>query len=110
VEEALYDWVVMRQFVGIDLGQEAVPDETTACKFRHLLEELGLCREILQAVNLYLESQRQPIKSLDQDILVTGARDEDGRAPGHPDLRQEGEGSIDAAFLVAIHLLGEGAR
>jgi IS5 family transposase len=57
VEEALYDSVVMRQFVGIDLGREPVPDETTACKFRHLLEEHGLGGEILQAVNLYLESQ-----------------------------------------------------
>jgi len=57
MEEALYDSVVMRQFVGIDLGQEPAPDETTACKFRHLLEEHGLGGEILQAVNLYLESQ-----------------------------------------------------
>src|SRR5882724_7385006 len=38
VEEALYDSVVMRKFVGIDLGREPVPDETTVCKFRHLLE------------------------------------------------------------------------
>src|SRR5437773_7618314 len=38
VEEALYDSGVMRQFVGIDLGCEPVPDETTVCKFRHLLE------------------------------------------------------------------------
>ncbi len=37
VEEALYDSAVMRQFVGIDLGREPVPDETTVCKFRHLL-------------------------------------------------------------------------
>jgi hypothetical protein len=29
VEEALYDWAGMRQFVGIDLGREPVPDETT---------------------------------------------------------------------------------
>jgi hypothetical protein len=29
VEEALYDSLVMRQFVGIDLGREPVPDETT---------------------------------------------------------------------------------
>ena len=35
VEEALYDSPVMRQFVGIDLGQEPAPDETTVCKFRH---------------------------------------------------------------------------
>ncbi len=58
VEEALYDSVVMREFVGIDLGREPVPDETTICKFRHLLEEHGLGGEMLEAVNLYLEGQR----------------------------------------------------
>jgi len=39
VEGALYDSATLRQFVGIDLGAEPVPDETTLCKFRHLLEE-----------------------------------------------------------------------
>ena len=57
VEEALYDSVVMRQFVGIDLGCEPVPDETTVCKFRHLLEEQGLGGEMLETVNLHLQSQ-----------------------------------------------------
>src|SRR6516165_5967792 len=38
VEEALYDSLAMRSFVGIDLGREPVPDETTVCRFRHLLE------------------------------------------------------------------------
>jgi transposase, IS5 family len=57
VEEALYDSVVMRQFVGIDLGREPVPDETTVCKFRHLLEEHGLGGEMLRAVNEYLEGR-----------------------------------------------------
>jgi hypothetical protein len=36
VEEALYDSLVMRRFA--DLGREPVPDETTVCCFRHLLE------------------------------------------------------------------------
>jgi transposase, IS5 family len=57
VEEALYDSAVMRSFVGIDLGQEPVPDETTVCKFRHLLEEHGLGGEMLETVNLHLQSQ-----------------------------------------------------
>jgi len=35
VEEALYDSRSMRHFVGIDLGHEPAPDETTICKFRH---------------------------------------------------------------------------
>ena len=42
VEEALYDSLAMRSFVGIDLGREPAPDETTVCKFRHLLERHGL--------------------------------------------------------------------
>src|ERR1700689_817795 len=57
VEEALYDSPVMRQFVGIDLGQEPAPDETTVCKFRHLLEEHGLREKILGAVNLHLQAR-----------------------------------------------------
>jgi IS5 family transposase len=57
VEEALYDSVVMRSFVGIDLGKKPVPDETTVCKFRHLLEEQRLGGQMLEAVNLHLQSQ-----------------------------------------------------
>jgi IS5 family transposase len=36
VEEALYDSIAMRQFVGIDLGCEGAPDEMTILRFRHL--------------------------------------------------------------------------
>ena len=53
----LYDSAVMRGFVGIDLGREPVPDETTVCKFRHLLEEHQLGGQMLEAVNLHLQSQ-----------------------------------------------------
>src|SRR6476620_4795206 len=53
-EEALYDSAVLRQFVGIDLGAEPVPDETTVCKFRHLLEKHELGKKLLGAVNEYL--------------------------------------------------------
>jgi len=54
-EEALYDSVAMRQFVGIDLGREPVPDETTICKFRHLMERHNLGGELFRLVNAYLE-------------------------------------------------------
>ncbi len=36
-EEALYDSVSLRRFVGIDLGREPVPDATTLLRFRRLL-------------------------------------------------------------------------
>jgi transposase, IS5 family len=56
VEEVPYDSAVMRQFVGIDLGCEPVPDETTVCKFRHLLEEHQLGAQMLGQVNLHLQA------------------------------------------------------
>jgi transposase, IS5 family len=49
VEEALYESVSLRGFVDIDLGREPVPDETTVCKFRHLLEEHQLGARIFGA-------------------------------------------------------------
>ena len=57
VEEALYDSATLRQFAGIDLGGEPVPDETTVCKFRHLLEEHNLGEQILGTVNLHLQAK-----------------------------------------------------
>jgi transposase, IS5 family len=54
VEEALYDSVAMRGFVGIDLGREPVPDETTVCRFRHLLEAHDLGRRLFDEVQRHL--------------------------------------------------------
>ncbi|MEO8746507.1 MAG: IS5 family transposase, partial [Rhodanobacter sp.] len=57
VEEALYDSAAMRRFVGIDLGSEPAPDETTVCKFRHLLERHGLAAKLFATVSKYLKDQ-----------------------------------------------------
>lgn len=57
VEEALYDSRAMRQFVGIDLGCEPVPDETTICKFRHLLEAHQLGEQLFARIGEYLAAQ-----------------------------------------------------
>jgi IS5 family transposase len=54
-EEALYDSRAMRHFVQIDLGREPVPDETTICKFRHLMEKYNLGDALFRIVNVYLE-------------------------------------------------------
>src|SRR5215469_10981077 len=54
VEEALYDSAAMRRFVGIDLGREPVPDETTVCRFRHLLEAHDLGRQLFEEVQRHL--------------------------------------------------------
>lgn len=57
LEDALNDSHAMRQFAGFDLGREPVPDETTVCKFRHLLERHGLGQAIFSRVGELLQAQ-----------------------------------------------------
>jgi IS5 family transposase len=57
VEEALYDVISMREFVGIDLGREPAPDETTILRFRHLLEKHGLGKRLFEEVGRHLQAQ-----------------------------------------------------
>jgi IS5 family transposase len=57
MEEAFYDSAPLRRFAGVDLGIAAAPDETTILRFRHILEQHELCGQILDTVNLYLESK-----------------------------------------------------
>jgi IS5 family transposase len=57
VEEEMYESESIRWFVGVDLGSERPPDETTVCRFRHLLEQHGLGERMLREVNAYLAEQ-----------------------------------------------------
>src|SRR6267154_5457694 len=57
VEEAFYESAALRRFVGVDLGVAPAPDETTVCRFRHLLEKHDLGGLMLEAVNVHLEAK-----------------------------------------------------
>ena len=54
LEDAIYDSQSMREFVGIDLARESVPDATTLLKFRRLLEEHGLTAKLFEGINAHL--------------------------------------------------------
>src|SRR6266853_1544475 len=96
VEEALYDSPVMRQFVGIDLGEEPAPDETTVCKFRHLLEEHGLGEKILGTVNLHLQARGVRITTgtiVDATILHAPASTKNREQQRDPEMHQTKKGN-----------------
>jgi transposase, IS5 family len=95
VEEALYDSVAMRSFAGIDLGAEAAPDETTVCKFRHLLERNKLGKTLLKAVNQYLRENGIKIANgTIVDATIIGApsstKNKDGKRD--PEMHQARKG------------------
>src|SRR6202047_4725236 len=96
VEETLYDSAGMRQFVGIDLGHEPVPDETTACKFRHLLEEHQLGEQILGTVNLHLQAQGVRITTgtiVDATILHAPSSTKNREQQRDPEMHQTKKGN-----------------
>ena len=96
VEEALYDSAVMRGFVGIDLGREPVPDETTVCKFRHLLEERQLGGQMLEAVNLHLQSRGVRITTgtiVDATIIHAPSSTKNREQQRDPEMHQTRKGN-----------------
>lgn len=54
LEDAIYDSQAMRDFVGIDLSIESVPDATTLLRFRHRLERHSLTQRIFEEINASL--------------------------------------------------------
>jgi IS5 family transposase len=56
-EDALYDSVSLRHFVGIDLGAEPVPDVTIMLKFRRLLNDHKLGEVLFARVGKELQAR-----------------------------------------------------
>jgi len=95
-EEALYDSLAMRRFVGIDLGREPAPDETTVCKFRHLLEQHEMGRKLFEQVHVHLERQGIKVsKGTIVDATIINAPSSIKNAAGErdPDMHQTKKGN-----------------
>ena len=96
VEEALYDSRAMREFVGIDLGREPAPDETTICKFRHRLEAHALGKQILSTVNAHLASQGFKVSTgtiVDATIIAAPSSTKNSSGQRDPEMHQSKKGN-----------------
>jgi len=105
VEEALYESPVLQRFVGVDLGAAPAPDETTVCRFRHLLEEHDLCGMMLEAVNLHLESKGIKIATgTIVDATFDQERKRQARSGDVPPARATARRSSESCFRLTIPL------
>jgi IS5 family transposase len=96
VEEALYESSSMREFVGIDLGHERVPDETTVCKFRHLLEHHELGRRIFEEVGLHLQAQGFRLSTgtiVDATLIAAPSSTRNASGARDPEMKQSKKGN-----------------
>ncbi len=106
VEEALYDSRAMRQFVGIDLGREPVPDETTICKFRHLLEAHQVGEPLFARIGAYLAAHGMKVSRgtiVDATIIAAPSSTKNRQKERDPEMQQTKKGN-QWAFGMKAHL------
>ena len=105
-EEALYESVSMRQFVGIDLGREPVPDETTILNFRHLLERHNLGQVLFERVNQHLASRGLKVAGgtiVDATIIAAPSSTKNAAKARDPEMHQTRKGQ-QWYFGMKLHI------
>jgi len=106
MEEALYDSRVMRDFAGIDLGEEAAPDETTILNFRHLLEAKNMGAELLRLVNVYLAENGLKVSRgtiVDASTINAPSSMKNRDQARDPDMHQTKKGN-QWYFRIKLHI------
>jgi IS5 family transposase len=96
VEDAIYDSQALRNFVGIDLSRESVPDATTLLGFRHLLEENRLTETIFETVESQLREHGLLLSKgtlTDATILAAPSSTKNQEKARDPEMHQTRKGN-----------------
>jgi len=95
-EEALYDSQSMRAFAGLELGRDAIPDETTILNFRHLLEAHDLTKAIFDAVSAHLEDRGALLRGgtiMDATLIAASPSTKNKDRKRDPEMSQSKKGN-----------------
>ena len=96
LEDALYDSQALRDFVGIDLSRESVPDATTLLKFRRLLQDNDLTRALFDEINAHLTVQGLLMRAgtiVDATIIAAPSSTKNEGKTRDPDMHQTKKGN-----------------
>ena len=107
MEDSLYDSESMRRFAGIELLEDAVPDESTILRFRHLLEQHRLSEQIFGLVRGLLESKRLLLKSgtiVDATIIDALPSTKNEAKARDPEMRQGKKTEREWRFGMKAHV------
>lgn len=107
MEDALYDSESMRRFAGIELVDDAVPDESTILRFRHLLERHGLSEQVFALVRGLLEQKRLLLKSgtiVDATIIDAPPSTKNEAQARDPEMKQGKKNSREWRFGMKAHV------
>ena len=105
-EDAIYDSYAMRKFTEIDFMTEAVPDETTLCKFRHLLEKNELNKLFFDAINRVMVQTGHMMKGgtiVDATIINAPNSTKNAQKARDPEMHQTKKGN-EWRFGMKCHI------
>ena len=105
-EDALYDSESMRRFVGVELSEDAVPDESTILRFRHLLEQHQLTEQLFETVNARLARKGVLVRQgtiVDATILNAPTSTKNAAQERDPEMRQTRKGQ-QWYFGMKVHV------
>ena len=94
MEDMLYEVESVRRFAG--LGMDALPDETTILKFRHLLERHDLGEGLKAGIDRRLESQGLSLREgavVDASIVEAPSSTKNRGGERNPEMRQTKKGN-----------------
>src|SRR6185437_1781013 len=95
-EDALYDSEAMRRFVGVELTDDAIPDETTILRFRRLLETHHVTEQFFALVCGLLETHGLLLKTgtiADATIIRASSSTKNASKARDPEMRQTKKGT-----------------
>jgi transposase, IS5 family len=96
LEDAIYDSQALRDFVGIDLSRESVPDATTLLKFRRLLTTHDLTKALFEEINAHLAQQGLLMRSgtiVDATIISAPSSTKNASGERDPEMHQTKKGN-----------------
>jgi transposase, IS5 family len=96
MEEALYDTALFREFAGLDVGEDHLPDESTILRFRHLLEAHNLSIQILATVNATLTAKGLLLKQgtvVDATLIAAPSSTKNSSGERDPEMHQTKKGN-----------------
>lgn len=105
-EDALYDSEAIRRFVGVELADDRLPDETTILRFRHLLERHELTAALFEAIREVLEAKRLLLKGgtiVDATIIAAPSSTKNATGTRDPEMRQTKKGN-QWYFGMKVHI------
>jgi len=107
MEDALYDLESMRRFAGVELIDDAVPDESTILRFRHLLERHQLTQKLFELVRGLLEQKRLLLKSgtiVDATIIDAPPSTKNEAKERDPEMKQGKKNGREWHFGMKVHV------